>query len=351
MTDIGERVAEHYNNLAEKGLAERRNSRIFYLRNFNNWIKSMLISDILQQVKKESNQPISVLDIGCGKGGDLLKWKKGGIHHLVCADIAQTSVEQCEQRFQDMLHRQQYQRKEQEMFDAEFITADCTKDRLSQLYKDRAVKFDVTSCQFAFHYCFESFRQVNQMLQNASECLRKGGYFIGTMPDSYELIRRLKSADGSSYGNAVYQVSFENKTALSLFGMKYNFHLEEVVDCPEFLVHFPMLVELAHQHGLELMFKKHFDAYYAECIESPEKARKQEARQLLGKMQALETYPSFDGETVGTKDDYLHAKQQNEQFVDGHHGGSRISRVGTLSQAEWEVITLYVVFAFKKIQE
>lgn len=32
-------VAQHYNQLQEKGLAERFNSKIFYLRNFNNWVK------------------------------------------------------------------------------------------------------------------------------------------------------------------------------------------------------------------------------------------------------------------------------------------------------------------------
>lgn len=32
-------VAQHYNQLEEKGLAERFNSKIFYLRNFNNWVK------------------------------------------------------------------------------------------------------------------------------------------------------------------------------------------------------------------------------------------------------------------------------------------------------------------------
>jgi mRNA (guanine-N7-)-methyltransferase len=32
-------VAKHYNQLQEKGLQERFNSKIFYLRNFNNWIK------------------------------------------------------------------------------------------------------------------------------------------------------------------------------------------------------------------------------------------------------------------------------------------------------------------------
>lgn len=36
-------VAEHYNAIPEKGITERTQSRIFYLRNFNNWMKSMLI--------------------------------------------------------------------------------------------------------------------------------------------------------------------------------------------------------------------------------------------------------------------------------------------------------------------
>lgn len=38
-------VADHYNSLEEKGLSQRNQSRIVYMRNFNNWIKSMLISE------------------------------------------------------------------------------------------------------------------------------------------------------------------------------------------------------------------------------------------------------------------------------------------------------------------
>lgn len=39
-------VAAHYNELQEVGLEKRSQSRIFYLRNFNNWIKSILIGMI-----------------------------------------------------------------------------------------------------------------------------------------------------------------------------------------------------------------------------------------------------------------------------------------------------------------
>ena len=74
----GSVVASHYNNIEEKGLKERSKSRIFYMRNSNNWIKSFLISYCLKQIRDRQvdGYPISVLDLGCGKGGDLLKWQK-----------------------------------------------------------------------------------------------------------------------------------------------------------------------------------------------------------------------------------------------------------------------------------
>ena len=55
--------------------------------------------------------------------------------------------------------------------------------------------------------------------------------------------KRLRESDSMSFGNDVYQVTYlgEDKENIPLFGAKYDFHLEGVVDCPEFLVHFPLL--------------------------------------------------------------------------------------------------------------
>ena len=39
-----------------------------------------------------------------------------------------------------------------DIFDAEFIAADCTKDRLATKYSKPEIIFDVVSCQFTFHY-------------------------------------------------------------------------------------------------------------------------------------------------------------------------------------------------------
>jgi len=42
-SNLSEVVAKHYNNLEEKGVNARKESRIYHLRNFNNWIKSVII--------------------------------------------------------------------------------------------------------------------------------------------------------------------------------------------------------------------------------------------------------------------------------------------------------------------
>ena len=54
---------------------------------------------------------------------------------------------------------------------------------------------------------------------------------------------RLEASNSNSFGNEVYRIEFpeDRKKENSLFGDKYNFFLEGVVNCPEFLVHFPTL--------------------------------------------------------------------------------------------------------------
>ena len=264
-------VATHYNALEEKGLAERSKSRIFYMRNFNNWIKSMLINEYLSKVKDQLKlgEPLRVLDMCCGKGGDLLKWDKANITHLICTDIAEMSIEQCETRYKTMKDRGQ-RNSFSRLFTAEFFACDSTLNRLREHYKDPSIELNLVSCQFAFHYCFESLKQAECMIRNASECLRTGGYFIGTIPDANDIMRRQKQAESNVFGNDLYKITFLCDTeSPPLFGAKYNFELDGVVNCPEFLVHFPLLVKLARKFGLELVMKERFEDYFDRNIQSP----------------------------------------------------------------------------------
>ncbi|XP_011636013.1 mRNA cap guanine-N7 methyltransferase [Pogonomyrmex barbatus] len=339
-------VADHYNSLEEKDLSQRNQSRIVYMRNFNNWIKSMLINEYIGKIRqgKSFGASLRVLDMCCGKGGDLLKWKKANISHLICADIAQVSLEQCQQRYNDILNKNKDRGSKDRgfapIFTAEFITADCTKVRLREKFADPSMQLDFVSCQFAFHYSFESLSQAECMLQNASESLKPGGYFVGTIPDAYDLVSRWQKCDGNKFGNDVYSVEFisEDKTKPALFGEKYNFHLDGVVDCPEFLVYLPTLCKLALKHGLELVAFERFEEFY--------KRFKDEGRSLLGNMQALETYPPYhESPLLGDSErDYHHAIEYMQNLPANHR------KIGTLSQSEWEVTSLYAVFSFRKMK-
>lgn len=62
------------------------------------------------------------------------------------------------------------------------------QELLSKKYRDSNMSFDICSCQFVYHYSFETYEQADMMLKNACEQLSPGGYFIGTTPDSYELV-------------------------------------------------------------------------------------------------------------------------------------------------------------------
>lgn len=328
-------VAAHYNELQEVGLEKRSQSRIFYLRNFNNWMKSVLIGEFLEKLRQKKTHDITVLDLGCGKGGDLLKWKKGRINKLVCTDIADVSVKQCQQRYEDMKNR----RDNEYIFNAEFITADCSKELLINKFRDPKMHFDICSCQFVCHYSFESYDQADMMLRNACERLSPGGYFIGTTPNSFELIRRLEASETESFGNEIYTVKFQKKGDYPLFGCKYDFNLEGVVDVPEFLVYFPLLNEMVKKYNMKLVYKKTFLEFYEEKIKNSEN------KMLLKRMQALEAYPANENSKLASEkaDDYEHAAQyiKNSQV--------RLP-LGTLSKSEWEATNIYLVFAFEKQQ-
>ena len=119
---------------------------------------------------------------------------------VLVADIAATSIEQCSNRYDTDKMKD---RRGRHYFEAEFHVADCTQVsmtmhdhylssllqvRLRDVYHNPAMRFNVASCQFSLHYCFESLEQAETMLRNLCENLKPGGFFIGTTVDSNELV-------------------------------------------------------------------------------------------------------------------------------------------------------------------
>lgn len=332
----GNAIASHYNQLPELGRKLRTKSKIYFMRNFNNWVKSVLMKMFQDRLKEEGhNGGITALDLGCGKGGDLLKWKKGDIRKLICTDVAATSIDQCKDRYE--LSKKQAKQK---IFRAEFLVADAAEQRLLELYRNKEQSFDLTSCQFVIHYSFENEARATMMIRNLCECVRKGGYVIGTTVNSEVLRERLDDSESNSFGNSVYKVTFDSKDDFKDFGHRYNFHLEGVVDCHEFVMKKEVLVNIAEKFGMKLVLWQTFSDFFAS------NSRNRANKDLLKTIKALESFPSrnLSGEDPR---DYAHAEDVCDDIKQRKPGSNPI--VGTLSLSEWDAASLYVVYAFKKV--
>ncbi|CAG8539730.1 12640_t:CDS:2 [Ambispora leptoticha] len=246
-------VAQHYNSKPDVGIERRNESNILFLRFFNNWVKSVLIG-------RYASRGMTVLDMGCGKGGDLHKWNKANIEKLIGIDLAEVSIQHARKRWEDMKGRK---------LRAEFYAMDCFSYPLSTKIS-RDEEFDIVSMQFCLQYSFESEKKARMALRNVTSNLKKGGFFIGTLPDANWIVKKLKNLkqDQLEFGNSIYSIRFEQKEEFPEFGHKYSFNLEEAIsDCPEYLVRFSFFEQLASEYGLKLVYKKRFHDLYNEAKE------------------------------------------------------------------------------------
>lgn len=323
-------VKQHYNAVPERGRDWRRTeSNIKGLRSYNNWVKSVLIK---KHSPKQSGSKI--LDLGCGKGGDLMKWQHQNPELYVGLDPADVSIQQAQTRYNDM------QRKSRgRIFQAQFGVKDCFGTSLEdvpivqQVGFDKNMDarwggggFDVVTMMFCMHYAFESEAMARQMLKNVSGALKKGGKMIGVIPNSDILTQKVeeynkkhnvgadKAAEASGYdsgddwdpeksldepeppkaeekpssepskdelpplewGNSIYKVKFPGKLPTDgafrpPFGWKYFYYLEEAVDVvPEYVVPWEAFRALAEDYNLELEYRKSFTEVWDEEHEDRE---------------------------------------------------------------------------------
>jgi mRNA (guanine-N7-)-methyltransferase len=204
-------VREHYNSVPQRGRQWRTtDSKIKGLRVFNNWIKSCIIqryspdedhSPGSREAGRSSGQDLLVLDIGCGKGGDLNKWQAAPqpIELYVGLDPADVSITQARERYRSLGSRGGRGGGGRgggrpPAFEGRFYVKDCYNESIEDLEIIRQVGFDpspmnrrgfdVVTMMFSMHYAFESEQHARTMLRNVAGALKKGGRFIGCIPNS-----------------------------------------------------------------------------------------------------------------------------------------------------------------------
>lgn len=218
-------VRQHYNAVPQRGRDWRKtDSRIKGLRSFNNWVKSTIIHKFSPSEHRASQADgyerppgLLVLDLGCGKGGDLGKWQQAphNVDLLVGIDPAEVSIDQARERYTEMVQRGgrggrggfRGGGREKETFHAEFFAQDAFGKSIANIPIIRDVGFDtgapgsrrggggfdVVSMMFCMHYAFESEAKARGMLQNVAGSLKKGGRFLGTIPNSDVIRSRVEA--------------------------------------------------------------------------------------------------------------------------------------------------------------
>ena len=308
----------------DPGKEGRKASRIIFLRSFNNWVKASMINKYCKKLGKG----VAVLELCWGKGGDLDKYFMNNIKLFVGADISKESLKNAMDRL-EKIKNEKY--KDNFRIKCIFIKDDLSSPDNRFLEKiDKNYYFDLVSCQFALHYHFQNEKRLNAFLTNVSSRLCEGGYFIGTIIEDNVIVKRLRNRkkiaenkylkEKFTFGNEYYSVKFSQKhfdVKNGPFGIKYGFYLEDSIDnrdeegkikyVEEYLIVFNEFVELCKKYDLYLVEKENFTKFYSDYVK-------------------IEQF-----------------KRLSERML------KDLNNVNI--QQQWEIIQLYMVFAFRKGKE
>lgn len=205
------------------------------MRNFHNWMKSVLIFTYMNS-DYNYRKGMTVLDVGSGRGGDLMKFYHAKIASGVCLE---PDYENLHSPVDGAISRYNNDRKRYPAYPRlSFVNADFTipldtesqmkvvsdksfgnKNLLDKLFpKQNMTQFDRINCQFAFHYFLANDKAWENTCQNINKCLKSGGYMVMTTLDA----QKLMEAFGNNQKYTVYYTTDGEKKILMDFVKKFN---------------------------------------------------------------------------------------------------------------------------------
>jgi len=133
------------------------------IRKHHNTVKRQLI-------QSATRQGSSVLDVGCGFGGDLNKWVSCGVRTLDMCDPSLDALNEARSRASKLKGLAPT------FYHGDILSCPSNK------------KYDVVCYNFSLHYIFESHRLFKASIRAIKDRLKPGGKLIGVIPDSEKII-------------------------------------------------------------------------------------------------------------------------------------------------------------------
>lgn len=247
------------------------------LRKFHNVIKTNLIVNNAKNIKATS-----LLDIACGRGGDLQKWlnDKLNLKYILGFDSHADSIYSSIKKgdtFDGAIARFQGIKKKYNSGKFPFINFQnlnvLDTNIINKLNKiDQNKLYDIVSCQFALHYFCKEQIQLEHTLQLVSKKLKTGGLFIGTASDGDRIFNILKNGNVNiplltlikgNNGPSNY-LFYINTTSKTITRQNY-FELQGASS--EFYLFKEILENIGKKYNLQLIEYKTFYEWYQQYKE------------------------------------------------------------------------------------
>ena len=259
------------------------------MKQFHNlYVKRHLICGVAKQGD-------TLIDMACGKAGDLPKWIASKLAFVFGVDISKDNLEN---RLDGACARFLKARKlNKQVPYALFVNGNSAyniqdgsamlNEKAKQItaavfgkgpkslgpgvarqYGKGAEGFNVTSCQFAVHYFFENPDSLRGFLKNVAECTKHNGYFIGTAYDGKLVFNELKK---TKTGDSIKIVEDEKKIweitksysadtfddDSSSIGYRIDVFQESINQViPEYLINFDYFNRVMSAYGFEIVSRE-----------------------------------------------------------------------------------------------
>lgn len=229
-------------------LAFFENVRIKELSSFRslcNALKAYLVKEAVDAWRAEASGRIRVLDLGCGRGGDLRKWASYRLRGFVGLDGGVTCVEEAQARHAGLVAQGK------SAVHAVFHVVDVT--RVAWPLETGSV--NIVSSMFFLQFAFSSRRVAAHVLDEITRVLDDNGVLCGILPDGNRVTSLLQDRRAQTcFGHFRLQKcrhaaeAEDAAEADAPFGVAYNFALTKEA-CTEFVVSAKLLEELLTARG------------------------------------------------------------------------------------------------------